>query len=138
MNLKEEKSFDVIRQAVDQILNVNCVLKRKNKREFDKEREFFLQVVQQLDFVTNRSNLLFAEIKVDLSNYDELFLEIIDILLVAKYGKHGFELITYYLFERSNPDGSINPLVGPEGENIILETPLDLWNLLLKVSPNLK
>lgn len=138
MDSNEQKGLEIVRQAVDQILNVNSNLKRRTKKEFDKQRELFLQVIQHLEAVTTRSTLLYADLKVDFGTYDEGFLEIIDMLLVAKYGKECFELITFYLWERTNPDQTLNTLIGPDGGEIVLETPLDLWNLMLRVNPKLE
>lgn len=138
MDSNEQKGLEIIRQAVDQILNVNSNLKRRNKKEFDKQRELFMQIIQQLEAISTRSSLLYADLKVDFGSYDEAFLEIIDTLLLAKYGKDCFELISFYLWERVNPDLTLNSIIGQEGEDIILETPLDLWNLMLKVNPSLE
>ena len=137
MDSNEQRGLEVIRQAVDQILNVNSNIKRKTKKEFDKQRELFIQVIQHLEQVTVRSNILFADLRLDYSTYDEGFLEIIDMLLLAKYGKDCYELISFYLWERVNPDQSLNTILGEEGGEIVLETPLDLWNLMLKVNPKL-
>ena len=137
MDPNEQRGLEVVRMAVDQILNVNSNIKRRNKKEFDKQRELFLQIIQKLELVTTRSTLLFADLKLDFGTYDEAFLEMIDMLLIAKYGKDCYELISFYLWERINPDQTLNSLIGPEGEEIILETPLDLWNLMLRVNPNL-
>jgi hypothetical protein len=138
MDSNEQRGLEVVRQAVDQILNVNANLKRRTRKEFDKQRELFIQVIHQLEAVTNRSTVLFADLKVDFSTYDEGFLEILDMLLLAKYGKECFELISFYLWERLNPDQTFNTLIGPEGEEITLQSPLDLWNLMLKVNPKLE
>lgn len=138
MDSNEQKGLEVIRQAVDQILNVNSNLKRRSKKEFDKQRELFMQIIQQLESISTRSSLLFADLKIDFGSYDEAFLEIIDTLLLAKYGKDCFELISFYLWERVNPDLTMNSIIGENGEEIILQTPLDLWNLVLKVNPSLE
>lgn len=138
MDSNEQRGLEVVRQAVDQILNVNANLKRRTRKEFDKQRELFIQIIHQLEGVTNRSTLLFADLRVDFSTYDEGFLEILDMLLLAKYGKECFELISFYLWERMNPDQTLNTLIGPEGEEITLQSPLDLWNLMIKVNPKLE
>lgn len=138
MDVNEQKGLDTIRQAVDQILNVNSNIKRKAKKEFDKQRELFLQIITGLEAINIRNTLLYADLRVDFSTYDEAFLEIIDMLLLAKYGKDCYELISFYLWERINPDQSLNSLVGPEGEDIVLTTPSDLWTLMVRVNPNLE
>lgn len=137
MDSNEQKGIEVIRQAVDQILNVNSNIKRKTKKEFDKQRELFIQVINHLEQVNVRATILYADLRLDYSTYDEAFLEIIDMLLLAKYGKDCYELISFYLWERVNPDQSLNTILGVDGAEITLETPLDLWNLMLKVNPKL-
>ncbi len=138
MDVNEQKGLEVIRQAVDQILNVNSNIKRKAKKDFDRQRDLFLQVITGLEAIHTRNSLLFLDLRVDFSTYDESFLEVIDMLLLAKYGKDCYELISFYLWERINPDQSINSIVGPEGEEIILTTPTDLWSLMIRVNPNLE
>lgn len=137
MDNNEQKGLEIIRQAVDQILNVNSNIKRRNKKDFDKQRELFLQIIQHLEAVSTRANLLYADLKIDFGTYDEAFLEVIDMLLLAKYGKDCFEIISFYLWERVNPDQTLNSIIGQDGEEIILQTPLDLWNLMVRVNPSL-
>lgn len=138
MDVNEQKGLEVVRQAVDQILNVNSNIKRKTKKEFDRQRELFLQVITSLEAIHTRNSLLFLDLRIDFSTYDESFLEVIDMLLLAKYGKDCYELISFYLWERVNPDQSLNSIVGPEGEEIVLTTPSDLWSLMLRVNANLE
>ena len=61
---------------------------------------------------------MFTELKLDLSSYDEMYLQIIDSLLLLSFGKGGYELISFYLYDRNNPDGSNNTLVDEDG-NVI-------------------
>ena len=138
MDVNEQKGLEVIRQAVDQILNVSSNIKRKAKKDFDRQRDLFLQVITGLEAIHTRNSLLFLDLRVDFSTYDESFLEVIDMLLLAKYGKDCYELISFYLWERINPDQSLNSIVGPEGEEIVLTTPSDLWSLMVRVNPNLE
>ena len=138
MNSFEQEGLNSIRNAVDQILNVNSNIKRKSKKDFDKQRELFFHIMNGLEAVTVRSNLLFADLRIDFTTYDESFLEIIDALLVARYGKECYELISFYLWERVGPDGEINPIKNLEtDEDIFLHTISDLWSIMLKVNPNL-
>ena len=56
-------------------------------------------------------------------------------LIILHFGKEGAELIAYYLWDRANPDGTINPLVDENDQEVFLETAQDLWNLLIKINP---
>ena len=56
-------------------------------------------------------------------------------LIYMHFGKQCTELIGFYLYERINADGTINPVIVNDNEEVILETPYDLWNLICKVNP---
>ena len=43
-----------------------------------------------------------AELKVDFSSYDEMFLQTIDSLILLHFGKEGYEVISFYLYEKNN------------------------------------
>ena len=78
---------------------------------------------------------MYAELNLDLTKYDEAFLDTIDALIVLHFGKEGAELISYYLWERLAPDGTVVPLVDADNNEVILENAQDLWNLLLTLNP---
>lgn len=132
-----EESFDNIRQAIDQLLNTKSAIKRKKQTKQVHNRELFISIINSIQMIGTRANLAFSDLKLDFSTYDEPFLEIIDALLLLKYGKEACELISFYLWERENPDGSINDIYDEDNNRIPLETPIDLWNIILKVNPNL-
>jgi len=133
-----EEPFDNIRQAINQLLNVKSAIKRKKQTKQIQDRELFISIINSIQMLGVRGTLAFSELKIDFSTYDEPFLEVIDALLLVKYGKEACELISFYLWERENPDGSINDIFDEENNPIPLETPIDLWNIILKVNPNLE
>jgi len=124
------EEFSNIRQAIDKLLNVRSSVKRKKQNKLAQEKELFVSIVNSLDQLNNRSNLAFTELQLDFSSYEEPYLEIIDALMLLKYGKEACEIISYYLWERVNPDGSINELHDDEDNTVPLETADDLWNLI--------
>jgi|GEM_PF-3160666 len=131
-----EQPLTEIQTAINQILNVKSLIRRKKKSQVEKKKELFVSIINSIEGIINRQNLMYAEINLDLSNYDESFLETIDALIILHFGKEGAEAISYYLWERVNPDGSINPLIyEDDGSALVLETAHDLWNFLLKMNP---
>ena len=56
------------------------------------------------------------------------------------WGGSIYEIITYYLYERLNLDGSLNGIIETNGEGIetevFLKTPEELYNYLVQVNPN--
>ena len=84
-----------------------------------------------------RQNLVYADLNLDFTNYDEKFFTIIDMLLYMNFGKQCMELIGFYLYDRVNADGTINPLLINDDEELVLNNPTDLWNLMCKVNPKI-
>ena len=128
------EEFSNIRQAIDKLLNVKTSIKRKKQSKQLQERELFINIINSLENVQTRSSLAFTELRIDLSTYDEPYLDVIDALLLIKYGKEAYELISYYLWERVNPDGSITELHDDNDNVIPLETADDLWNIVQQVT----
>lgn len=126
-----------LKRAFDALLNTSTSLKRKKKNTTDRKREMFLQIVTLCEAVITREVLLAADFKLQLDNYNEDFYQIIDSLLLLYLGKQGFELISFYLYDRINPDGTINYLLDEDQKEVKLETAEDLFNLLCKVNPSL-
>ena len=105
------------------------MLKRKKKTENDINKESFEKLIQTIEEVQVRSTLLHAEFKLDLFDYEEKFYEVIDRLFNIHFGREASEIIFFYVYERMNPDGTVNHLADVEGNPIPLESPSDLWAL---------
>jgi hypothetical protein len=133
-----EPNFSEIQTAVNEILNIKSLVRRKKKTSSEKKKELFIMIINSIEQIINRQNLMYAEFNLDLSKYDEAFLDVIDALLVLHFSKDAVELVEYYLWERLTPDGDINPLIDSDGNEVFLETADDLWNLLILVDSNVK
>ena len=130
-----EQSLNEIQAAINQVLGVKSLIRRKKKTQETKKRELFISIINSIEAIINRQNLMYAELNLDLTNYDEAFLDTIDALIVLHFGKDGAELIAYYLWDRVAPDGTITSLLDEQGKEIYLETATDLWNLLISINP---
>jgi len=131
-----EKGLTEIQAAINKLLGVKSLIRRKKKSQIDKKKELFITIINSIEQIVNRQNLMYAELNLDLSNYDESFLDVIDALIFLHFGKDGAELISYYLWDRLDPTGEINPLTDETGKEIILENAQDLWNLLIRTNPS--
>ena len=119
-----------IKQSIEDIIGSDTVLKRKKKTEEDIQRESFEKIILLMDQIQTRGVLLHAELGLDYSNYDEKFYEIIDRLFAMHFGREAAEVIFFYIYERQNPDGSVNELIDQNNEIILLQSPTDLWYLV--------
>lgn len=129
----KENSFDDIKKAVDSLLKVNSTVKRKKKAYIDKQKDLFVNIIVALQAAQTRTYLTQAELKLDFSSYDEMYLQIIDSLILLNFGKEGYELISFYLYEKWNPDGSVNELFDDDENIVPSTTPEDIWNILVKL-----
>lgn len=132
------EEFDNIRQAIDKLLSVKSAIKRKSKTKEVQSRELFITIINSLEMLTNRATILYNDLKLDFSTYDESFLEIIDALMFMKFGEEACEIISYYLWERKNLDGSLNELQDADGNVVPLENANDLWNVVQKITSTKK
>jgi hypothetical protein len=80
--------------------------------------------------------MLFADYGIDLAKHDEPFFQIIDSLIYLHFGKEAGELIMFYIYERTNPDGTINSLVDDDDKIVPLDRIEDLWELVKQIKNN--
>jgi hypothetical protein len=132
-----EKEYKQVQLGVDEILGTKTLIRRKRKSVLDKKRELFFNVIVMMEEIFVRQNLVYADLNLDFTNYDEKFFTIIDMLLYMNFGKQCMELIAFYLYDRVNADGTINPLLINDDEELVLNNPTDLWNLMCKVNPKI-
>jgi hypothetical protein len=129
--------FKNVQAAIDTVLNVKSVVRRRKKTEQNKKKEMFIQVINGLEEAIIRSNIAMIDFGLDYSSYDETFMRVIDTLIYMNFGKDAAELISYYLWDRVNPDGSINPVFDEDEKEIVLRDSHELWELLCKLNPKL-
>jgi len=124
------KHTEGIKQSIEDIIGSDTIIKRKKKTEEDLNRESFEKIILLMDEIQTRGVLLHTDLGLDYSNYDEKFYEIIDRLFTMHFGKDAAEIIFFYIYERINPDGSINGLIDEKNQIINLNNPTDLWYLV--------
>jgi len=132
-----EKEYKQVQFGIDYILGTKTLIRRKKKSASDKKRELFFNTITSLEELIVRQNLVYADLDLDFSNYDEKFFNVIDMLIFTNFGKQGMELIGFYLYDRLNGDGTQNPVIVNDTEEVFLNNPYDLWNLICKINPKI-
>ena len=127
---KGEQHAQGVRQTLETMIGTDLSLKRKKKSEHDLNKELFEKIIIALERANIRTALVGTEFEIDLSKYDETFYEVIDNLMIMHFGKQASEVIFFYVYERMNPDGSINELRDLNDIPIVLNSPTDLWDLI--------
>ena len=91
-----------LKKSLDQLLQADTSIKRKNKKSFDQKRDLFINVINQFEYAITKSYLLEKDFKIDLSKYEENFYQIIDSLILLSFGKDVYELLNFYFFSPWN------------------------------------
>ena len=131
-------NFKEVQTAVDNMLNVKSYVRRKKKTQSDKKKEMFVQMINSLDEIFVRQGLMYADMDMDMFKYDEKFLAVIDVMIYFHFGEACSDVIAFYLYDRQNPDGTLNPILDENDTEIILQNPYDLWNLLVIINPKIQ
>jgi hypothetical protein len=131
--MNKENSYDDIKKSIDALLKINSTVKRKKKAYIDRQKDLFTGIIMALQAVQTRTFLTQTELNLDFNSYDEMFLQIIDSLILLHFGKDGFEVIGFYLYEKFNMDGTVNELYDEEQNIVPSLTVDDIWNILSKL-----
>ena len=127
-----------LKQSLDQLLQADTSIKRKNKKVYDQKKELFINLINQFEQSITRSYLIEKDFKVDLSKYEENFYQVIDSLILLAFGKQIYEILSFYFYDRYNPDGTQNSIIIQEtDEEIKLDNVEDLWNIVVSINPDI-
>jgi hypothetical protein len=77
--------------------------------------------------------MLTIDLDIDLNKYDEVFYNVIDDLLILRFGKNIAEIIFFYVYDRIDEEGNIAGLRDAVGNSIVLENVHDLWHLIQNI-----
>jgi hypothetical protein len=130
MENKGEQHAQGVKASLEGITGADLSLKRKRKTEKDVNREVFEKIILALEKASVRSSIIGGDFQLNFTEYDETFYEIIDNLILMHFGKEASELIFFYVYERINPDGSVNALADVNGDIVPMNGPSDLWELI--------
>jgi len=130
-----ERELTEIQQAINNILNVKSYVRRKKKSQSEKRRELFISIINSIEQIVTRQNMMYLDLQLDFAKYDEPFLDTIDALIIFYFGKEGAELISWYLWERLNPDGTTNPLLDEDNKEVPINSAAELWSVLVAINP---
>jgi hypothetical protein len=127
-----DKEIEGIQNQINNIIGANTKIVRRKKNNDDIKHELFINIITQIELVLNRSTLVHSDFKIDLSDYDEMYLQIIDNLIYLSFGTQAAELIIHYCYDRLEMDGSI-PYIDAEGNEREISDPEQLWQVVKKM-----
>jgi hypothetical protein len=128
--MDQKDYIEKLQEQINLIIGAKSTLKRRKKNSEDAQREIFLNTIPLLEHIVNRGAMLEGDYGINMIKYDEPFFQIIDSLIYLHFGKEAGDVIMFYIYERTNPDGSFNVLLDNQDNVIPLDRLEDLWELV--------
>ena len=128
MELKKE-----LRKTLNNYLKGNIRIKERDMARDTMEKKLFIESIILLREIEDRRDFMEEEIGMDMSMYEEKFLQIIENLFRVHFTKEQFSLIQYYLYKVptiEDWDGLIDITDGKEMITVKFETPDQVWNVI--------
>ena len=128
MVLKKE-----LRKTLNNYLKGSVQIKEKDMAREVMEKKLFIESIVLLREIEDRRDFMEEEIGMDMSIYEEKFLQIIENLFKVHFTKEQFALIQYYLYQVPTImdwDGKIDITDGKEMITVDFETPDQVWTVI--------
>lgn len=122
-----------LRKQVNNFLKAKATIKEKEMARDLIEKKLFIENIILLREIEDRRDFMEEELGVDMSVYEEKFLQVIENLFKTHFSKEQFALIQYYLYKvptLEEWDGKIEITDGKETLTVDFETPEQVWNVI--------
>jgi hypothetical protein len=129
---KEDLKF-----GFDKMLGANTIIKRKIKSIQNQKKDAFISIINKYDEALTRSVTLNSLYKIDLTDYEDPYYNIIDDLILLSWGPDIYSLIEFYFYKRIGEDGEENFIEDENGKQIYVRTPEDLYILIERLYPGI-
>jgi len=130
--LKENREF-----SIKDILGEGVSIKETRKSVIKKDRDFFTNLVTSLVEIDSRTEIL-IKLGIDLITYEDPYHTIIEGLIFKHYGPIKGEIIMWWLSEKRLPERKNMTLLGNDGVDYPINTPIQLYQSLKKVDKLIK
>jgi hypothetical protein len=128
MVLKKE-----LRKILNNYLRGSVSIKEVDMARDIMEKKLFIESIILLKEIEDRRDFMEEEIGMDMSIYEEKFLQIIENLFKVHFTKEQFALIQYYLYKVPTIegwDGMITIADSKDTLDVKFETPEDVWKVI--------
>jgi len=122
-----------LRKVLNSFLKASISIKERDMAREVIEKKLFIENIILLKEIEDRRDFMEEEIGVDMSIYEEKFLQVIENLFKIHFNKEQFALIQYYLYQVPTIvdwDGKIDLSDGKEMITVDFETPEQVWNVI--------
>ena len=131
----------VLKEIVSNYLQTNITISQKGLTGSVMEKKLFIESILLLREIEDRKDFMESELGVDMSVYEEKFLQVIENLFRMNYNKEQMDIIQYYLYQiplADNYDGKIDLSDGKNVITVNFETPEDVYNVVTSLKKPVK
>lgn len=118
----------------------NLNLKQKQPSSSN-TKSFFVDIITLLDGIYQRT-VEMDSFGINMETYDDGFYTLIENLILKIYGEWKTELVMWYVYDRFDENEQLMPLLlqeeGQDEEEVFIETPEQLWDLIKKIEKKSK
>lgn len=122
-----------LKEILNNYLQTSIRISQKGLTGSVMEKKLFIESILLLREIEDRKDFMESELGVDMSVYEEKFLQVIENLFRINYNKEQMELIQYYLYKIPLVDDYDGKIDLSDGKNIVtvkFETPEDVYNVV--------
>ena len=122
-----------LRKVISNYLKGSVRISEKDMARDVIEKKLFIENIVLLREIEDRRDFMEEELGVDMSVYEEKFLQVIENLFKTHFSKEQFALIQYYLYQVPTIvdwDGKIDLSDGKDMITVDFETPEQVWNVI--------
>lgn len=123
----------ILRTNLNSYLKARIAIKERDMARDLMEKKLFTESIILLREIEDRRDFMEDEIGVDMSIYEQKFLQVIENLFRVHFSKEQFGLIQYYLYTVptiADWDGMIDISDGKETITVDFETPDQVWTVV--------
>ena len=132
--MSKRNNVDKIKLYIDEVLGTKSKLRDKLPSKKSREKELFCDILQNLQFVNNRTMGLKHDYKVNMMDYDDPFYVTIENFFQLHYTREQQNVINWWLYDKFLPTGEVLILSDKDTEEIIpSDTPEEIWDLILDI-----
>lgn len=98
------------------------------------EKELFIEAITLLQEIEDRRDFMEEEMGMDMTSYEEKFIQVIENLFNINYSPEQVAIVQYYIYEyplEDTKEGKIDLRInGKKVEVVDFDTPEDVWNVV--------
>lgn len=122
-----------IRQVINNYLQTKVTLRERSVAQDILDKKLFINSLTLLREIEDRRDFMEEELGVDLSVYEEKFLQVIENLFKLHFSKEQLALIQHYVYvipTIQDWDGKVDITDGKAIITVDFETPEQVWNVI--------